>query len=61
FAYLESSFFLVRLLQGFSSFTLAPDAQPADTKPPASWKSFPLKAKEKIHRWNQFDGVCEGQ
>ncbi|KAJ7031177.1 cytochrome P450 [Mycena alexandri] len=48
FAYQESSFFLVRLLQRFSSFTLAPDAQPEDTKPPASWKSSPLKAKEKI-------------
>ncbi|KAJ7726963.1 cytochrome P450 monooxygenase pc-3 [Mycena metata] len=48
FAYQESSFFLVRLLQRFSSFNLAPDAQPEDTKPPTSWKLSPLKVKEKI-------------
>lgn len=37
FAYQESSFFLVRLMQQFTNFRLAPDAQPADSKPPASW------------------------
>ncbi|KAJ7755156.1 cytochrome P450 monooxygenase pc-3 [Mycena metata] len=48
FAYQETSFFLVRLLQRFASFSLAPDAQPEDSKPPASWKSSPMKAKEEI-------------
>ncbi|KAJ7165579.1 cytochrome P450 [Mycena crocata] len=48
FAYQEASFFLVRLLQRFNSFTLAPDAQPEDTKPPAIWKASPLKSGEKI-------------
>ncbi|KAJ7466234.1 cytochrome P450 monooxygenase pc-3 [Mycena galericulata] len=48
FAYQEASFFLVRLLQKFKVFNLAPDAQPEDSKPPPSWKSSPLKGKEKI-------------
>ncbi|KAF7331544.1 hypothetical protein MKEN_00033500 [Mycena kentingensis (nom. inval.)] len=38
FAYHEASFFLVRLLQNFTGFVLAPDAQPEESKPPASWK-----------------------
>lgn len=49
FAYNEVSFFLVRLLQNFSSVTLAPDAQPPESKPPALWKSFGgRQGKEKI-------------
>ncbi|KAF7373934.1 hypothetical protein MSAN_00605800 [Mycena sanguinolenta] len=49
FAYHEASFFLVRLLQTFSSFSLAPDAQPESTQPPASWKSARgTQATEKI-------------
>ncbi|KAJ6468900.1 cytochrome P450 monooxygenase pc-2 [Mycena sanguinolenta] len=49
FAYNEVSFFLVRLLQTFSAFTLAPDAQPESTKPPASWKEATgTQATEKI-------------
>ncbi|KAJ7592412.1 cytochrome P450 [Mycena floridula] len=39
FAYNEVSFFLVRLLQSFSEFTLASDVQPASSKPPAEWAS----------------------
>lgn len=39
FAYHESSFFLVRLLQAFSSIALAPDAQPLEARPPAEWAS----------------------
>ncbi|KAJ7667055.1 cytochrome P450 [Mycena rosella] len=47
FAYNEASFFLVRLLQNFCAFSLAPDAQPE--KPPASWKECKgTKATEKI-------------
>ncbi|KAJ3573840.1 hypothetical protein NP233_g2179 [Leucocoprinus birnbaumii] len=37
FAYNEASFFLVRLLQQFSSFSLDLDGQPADSLPPKSW------------------------
>ncbi|KAJ6483937.1 cytochrome P450 [Mycena sanguinolenta] len=39
FAYHEASFFLVRLLQTFSSVSLALDAQPPSARPPASWKT----------------------
>ncbi|KAF9460985.1 cytochrome P450 monooxygenase pc-3 [Collybia nuda] len=39
FAYHESSYFLIRLLQKFSEFTLVPDAQPVESLPPASWKA----------------------
>jgi len=37
FAYHELSFFFIRLLQKFSGFTLAEDAQPPDSRPPAEW------------------------
>ncbi|KAJ7123185.1 cytochrome P450 [Mycena epipterygia] len=60
FAYQEVSFFLVRLLQRFASFTLAPDAQPEETKPPASWKSSPLKRKEKITFGNHLTMYAKG-
>ena len=39
FAYNESSFFVIKLLQAIDTITLAPDAQPAGSLPPASWKS----------------------
>ncbi|EDR04959.1 uncharacterized protein LACBIDRAFT_303883 [Laccaria bicolor S238N-H82] len=38
FAYQEASFFLIRLLQQFTGFSLAPVAQPEGTRPPESWK-----------------------
>lgn len=38
FAYNEMSFFLVKLLQSFDKVSLAPDAQPPESRPPASWK-----------------------
>jgi len=38
FAYNEVSFFIIRLLQQFSSFSLALDAQPPNSLPPAQWK-----------------------
>ncbi|KAF9487380.1 cytochrome P450 monooxygenase pc-1 [Pleurotus eryngii] len=38
FAYNEMSFMIIRLLQNFDSFTLAEDAQPPSTQPPAHWK-----------------------
>ncbi|KAH7929018.1 cytochrome P450 [Leucogyrophana mollusca] len=39
FAYNEISFLLIRILQNFSSMTLAPEAQAPDTRPPKSWAS----------------------
>ncbi|KAF7313194.1 Cytochrome P450 monooxygenase CYP63 [Mycena kentingensis (nom. inval.)] len=35
----EASFFLVRLLQRFDTFTLAPDVQPPGSLPPTEWKA----------------------
>ncbi|KAF9523245.1 cytochrome P450 monooxygenase pc-3 [Crepidotus variabilis] len=52
FAYQEMSFFLVKLMQRFENFKLAPDAQPANSKPPAHWAQGDARqAKEKI--WPQ--------
>ncbi|KAG8792970.1 hypothetical protein FRC12_004339 [Ceratobasidium sp. 428] len=39
FAYNESSFFLVRLLQRVESIELAPEAHPAGTLPPKEWQN----------------------
>ncbi|KAJ7661715.1 cytochrome P450 monooxygenase CYP63 [Mycena rosella] len=39
YAYNEASYVLVRLLQEFDTFTLAPEVQPAGSIPPAEWKS----------------------
>jgi len=47
FAYHETSFFLVKLLQQFSTFSLALDVQPV--LPPASWvEAGGIQAKEKV-------------
>ncbi|QRV92984.1 cytochrome P450 family protein [Ceratobasidium sp. AG-Ba] len=49
FAYNETSFFLIRLLQRVESISLAPDAQPPNTIPPADWASAKgRKSFEKI-------------
>ncbi|KAK0502032.1 cytochrome P450 [Armillaria luteobubalina] len=50
FAYNEASYYLVRLLQTFSSFSLAMDAQPPQGIPPKSWTRTPgtTKGREKI-------------
>ncbi|KAF8804608.1 cytochrome P450 [Phlegmacium glaucopus] len=49
FAYNESSFFLVRLLQNFSTVSLSEESQPPDTRAPKVWLSEGgRKAKEKI-------------
>ncbi|KAJ3994481.1 cytochrome P450 [Lentinula boryana] len=49
FAYNESSFFLVRLLQNFSSIELSGESQPPSSRPPVSWKAEGgIKATEKI-------------
>ncbi|KAF5319303.1 hypothetical protein D9619_008466 [Psilocybe cf. subviscida] len=39
YAYNEMSYFIVRLLQQFDRFTLAPEFQPPGTLPPSQWKS----------------------
>ncbi|KAF7306220.1 Cytochrome P450 monooxygenase CYP63 [Mycena indigotica] len=41
FALNEAGFFLVRLLQRFKRFALAPEFQPAGSLPPDSWKGRP--------------------
>ncbi|KXN91297.1 Cytochrome P450 52A3-A [Leucoagaricus sp. SymC.cos] len=41
FAYNEASFFLIRLLQRFSSFSLEPRAQPPDSFPNPEWAGCP--------------------
>lgn len=41
FAYNEASFMIVRLLQNFSSVSLAREAQPLKTIPPESWADVP--------------------
>ncbi|KAF8498338.1 cytochrome P450 [Gautieria morchelliformis] len=50
FAYHEASFFMIRLLQRYDRITLAPECQPADSRPPASWQyaqsGTPRKAVE---------------
>ena len=38
YAYNETSYFLVRLLQHFDRFTLASEVQPAGSLPPPEWK-----------------------
>ncbi|KAJ3827534.1 cytochrome P450 [Lentinula raphanica] len=49
FAYNESSFFLVRLLQNFSNIELSEESSPPSARPPLSWKSQGgIKATEKI-------------
>ncbi|KAK0455744.1 cytochrome P450 monooxygenase pc-3 [Desarmillaria tabescens] len=49
FAYHEVSFFLVRLLQSFSEIRLNTEAQPAECRPPQSWKEeSSIKAREKV-------------
>lgn len=49
FAYNEMEFFLIRLLQKFSAFSLAPDAQPKSSLPPEEWRGCPgTKGRDKI-------------
>ena len=51
FAYNESSFFLIRLLQNFSLVSLSEESQPPDSRAPQIWKldsKGGRKSKEKI-------------
>ncbi|KAF8998659.1 cytochrome P450 monooxygenase pc-3 [Cyathus striatus] len=61
FAYQEASFFLIRLLQQFSLFTLAQDAQPADSLPPKSWAGASgSKGTEKIRPQSHLTMYVKG-
>ncbi|KAK0214455.1 cytochrome P450 [Armillaria fumosa] len=50
FTYNEASYYLIRLLQAFSSFTLALDSQPVEGIPPKTWTRTPgtTKGRDKI-------------
>lgn len=49
FAYNEVSFTIIRLLQEFESIELDHEAQPPDSKPPATWRNAPgTKGTDKI-------------
>jgi cytochrome P450 len=49
FAYNETSFFLIRLLQQFSAVSLVPEAQSPEARPPKEWALEPgRKGKEKV-------------
>ncbi|KAH9900019.1 cytochrome P450 monooxygenase pc-3 [Cubamyces lactineus] len=61
FAYNEMSFFMIRLLQNFSSVSLDLTAQPPDTLPPAEWKEAPgRKGKEQIFPKSHFTLYAHG-
>ncbi|KAL6302781.1 cytochrome P450 monooxygenase [Sparassis latifolia] len=61
FAYNEMSFFMVRLLQAFDHIELAPDAQPTESRPPASWAtSTGRKAVEKIRPKSELTMYVQG-
>jgi hypothetical protein len=50
FALNQAGYFIVRLLQGFNSFSLAPDFMPAGSLPPSHWAGSPgRQGVEKIH------------
>lgn len=49
FAYAETSYLLVRMMQRVASIELAPDAQPAGTLPPPEWASSPI-GRESVER-----------
>ncbi|KAI0353453.1 cytochrome P450 monooxygenase pc-3 [Trametes cingulata] len=55
FAYNEMSFFIIRLLQNFSSVSLDLTAQPPESLPPPEWKDAPgRKGKEQIFPKSHF-------
>ncbi|KAI0677048.1 cytochrome P450 monooxygenase pc-3 [Trametes maxima] len=61
FAYNEMSFFMIRLLQNFSSVSLDLTAQPPESLPPAEWKDAPgRKGKEQIFPKSHFTLYVHG-
>ncbi|KAI0741701.1 cytochrome P450 monooxygenase pc-3 [Daedaleopsis nitida] len=61
FAYNEMSFFMIRLMQNFSSMELDLSAQPPDARPPAEWKAAPgRKGQEQIRPRCHLTMYAEG-
>ncbi|KAI0650234.1 cytochrome P450 monooxygenase pc-3 [Trametes meyenii] len=61
FAYNEMSFFLIRLLQNFSSVSLDLTAQPPESLPPTEWKDAPgRKGQEQIFPKSHFTLYVHG-
>ncbi|KAH9927192.1 cytochrome P450 monooxygenase pc-3 [Epithele typhae] len=61
FAYNEMSFFIIRLLQNFSSMSLDLSAQPPSARPPPEWKECSgRKAVEEVHPKLHFTLYAEG-
>ncbi|KAH8831094.1 cytochrome P450 [Flagelloscypha sp. PMI_526] len=62
FAYHEASYFLVRLLQNFSSISLAPDSQPPASRAPEDWKTEKVgrKSREKVKMMSHLTLMMEG-
>jgi len=50
FAYNETSYFLIKLLQSFTDLQMAWDVQPESSKPPAEWRPSPgtTKGRDKV-------------
>ncbi len=68
FAYNEMSFFMIRLLQSFSSMELDLTAQPPEARPPVEWREPPehRRAAEQIRPKSHFTlyvevsvGICQ--
>ncbi|KAJ7187837.1 cytochrome P450 monooxygenase CYP63 [Mycena filopes] len=61
FALNEAGFFVVKLLQRFSAFRLAPDFQPAGSLPPKDWEGKPgRQGIEKMFPAINFTLHCKG-
>ncbi|RDX53656.1 cytochrome P450 monooxygenase pc-3 [Lentinus brumalis] len=62
FAYNEMSFFMIRLLQNFSSMELDLTAQPPEARPPVEWREPPehRRAAEQIRPKSHFTLYVEG-
>jgi len=62
FAYFETSYFLVRMLQKYDHIELAPECQHPDTLPPARWKHdlTGRKAIEQCFPKSHLTLYCEG-
>ncbi|KAF8736947.1 hypothetical protein AX14_013681 [Amanita brunnescens Koide BX004] len=61
YAYNELTYFLIRLLQQFSSFSLAPEYQPEGSLPPPEWKDHKgRQATEKIWPSNALTLYVKG-
>ncbi|RPD66741.1 cytochrome P450 monooxygenase pc-3 [Lentinus tigrinus ALCF2SS1-7] len=61
FAYNEMSFFMIRLLQNFSSMELDLSAQPPEARPPPEWREPPSRrAAEQIRPKSHFTLYVDG-